>query len=79
LPIEVQLRTYLQDAWANQVEGDSRRRRIDYKSGVGQREVHDFYVAMSELFAMSEASVTPSEDFSKELRRRRLLADPYLS
>lgn len=79
LPIEVQLRTYLQDVWANQVEGDSRRRRIDYKSGVGQREVHDFYVAMSELFEMSEASITPSADFSKELHRRRLLAEPYLS
>jgi ppGpp synthetase/RelA/SpoT-type nucleotidyltranferase len=79
LPIEVQLRTYLQDVWANQVEGDSRRRRIDYKSGVGQREVHDFYVAMSELFEMSEASITPSADFSKELHRRRLLAEPFLS
>ncbi len=79
LPIEVQLRTYLQDVWANQVEGDSRRRRIDYKSGLGAQEVHDYYVAVSELFAMSEAAITPSEDFSKELHRRRLLAERYLS
>jgi hypothetical protein len=34
---------------------------------------------MSELFAMSESSITPSEEFSKELHRRRLLADRYLS
>src|ERR1700684_271772 len=43
------------------------------------KEVHEFYVAMSELFAMSEASITPSDDFSKELQRRRLLAGPHLS
>lgn len=77
--IEVQLRTFLQDVWANQVESDSRHLRIDYKSGVGQREVHDYYVAVSELFAMSEASIAPSEEFSHELSRRRLLAEPYLS
>ena len=77
--IEVQLRTYLQDVWANQVESDSRWRRIDYKSGVGQQEVHDYYIAVSELFAMSEASISPSEAFRIELQRRRALAETFLS
>ncbi len=76
--IEVQLRTYLQDFWANQVERDSRHLRTDYKSGKGQDEVHAYYVAMSQLLAMTEASREPSQSFSEELRRRYMVAKPYL-
>jgi ppGpp synthetase/RelA/SpoT-type nucleotidyltranferase len=78
MKIEVQLRTYLQDFWANQVERDSRSLRTDYKSGKGHDEVHAYYVAMSQLLAMTEASREPSQDFSAELRRRYMLAKPYL-
>jgi putative GTP pyrophosphokinase len=77
--IEVQLRTYLQDYWANQVERDSRHLRVDYKSGKGNDEVHAYYVSMSELLVMREASTVPSEAFNEELRRRYMLAQPYLA
>jgi putative GTP pyrophosphokinase len=76
--IEVQLRTYLQDYWANQVERDSRHLRVDYKSGKGSDEVHAYYVSMSELLAMRQAGIAPPDDFSVELRRRYMLAQPYL-
>ncbi len=77
--IEVQLRTYLQDFWANQVERDSRHLRVDYKSGSGAEPVHAYYVAMSRFFAMREASIEPSQEFSTELRSRYRLAQPYLA
>jgi putative GTP pyrophosphokinase len=77
--IEVQVRTFLQDYWANQVERDSRHLRVDYKSGKGSDAVHGYYVAMSELLAMREASTPPSPSFSAELRRRYTLAKPYLA
>jgi ppGpp synthetase/RelA/SpoT-type nucleotidyltranferase len=76
--VEVQLRTFLQDFWANQVERDSRYLRIDYKSGKGAELVHAYYVSMSELFAMREASIEPSQDFNSELLSRYRLAQPYL-
>lgn len=77
--IEVQLRTYVQDYWANQVERDSRHLRVDYKSGKGNDEVHAYYVAMSELLAMREALTEPSQEFSDEIRRRYAAAQPYLA
>jgi putative GTP pyrophosphokinase len=77
--IEVQVRTFHQDYWANQVERDSRHLRVDYKSGDGQEQVHAYYVVMSELLAMREASVDPSASFSDELRRRYMLAQPFLA
>ena len=49
--IEVQLRTVLQDAWANQVEEDSRRLAVGYKFGRGGQDVHDYYRIVSEAFA----------------------------
>ena len=77
--IEVQLRTYLQDFWANQVEHDSRSLRVDYKSGKGRDAVHAYYVAVSQLLEMREASKEPPASFSEELRRRYVIAKPYLS
>jgi GTP pyrophosphokinase len=77
--IEIQLRTFLQDYWANQVERDSRHQAVDFKSGKGHDAVHSYYVAMSELLAMREASKEPSQDFSIELRRRYMLARPFLT
>jgi putative GTP pyrophosphokinase len=77
--IEVQVRTPLQDFWANQIERDSRHLRVDYKSGKGHDAVHAYYVGVSELLAMMEASTVPSDAFSAELRRRYMLAEPYLA
>ncbi len=77
--IEVQIRTLLQDYWANQVERDSRHLRVDYKSGKGNDEVHAYYVAMSEFLTLREASTEASQEFSDELRRRYIAAQPYLA
>lgn len=77
--IEVQLRTLLQDLWANQVEHDSRSLGTDFKSGRGEAEVHAYYVLVSEMFAMREAGHEPSHDFMRELVSRYRLAKPFLS
>lgn len=61
--IEVQLRTVLQDAWANQVEDDSRRLATGYKFGGGEEGVHDYYRSVSEAFAVLDRG----EDLSPEL------------
>jgi putative GTP pyrophosphokinase len=76
--VEIQLRTALQDTWANQVEHDSRMLKVDYKSGVGEREVHDYYVAVGELFAAREAGHEPSDAFMHDLVSRYTLAKPFL-
>jgi (p)ppGpp synthase/HD superfamily hydrolase len=68
--IEVQLRTPLQDAWANQVEEDSRRVGRNFKGGEGQQEVHNYYAVVSELLALRELGEEPDN----ELRRRLLAA-----
>lgn len=61
--IEVQLRTVLQDAWANQVEEDSRRLAVGFKFGRGREPVHDYYRLVSEAFAATDRG----EDLSQEL------------
>jgi putative GTP pyrophosphokinase len=77
--VEVQLRTQLQDVWANQVERDSRALRVNYKAGVGAEEVHAYYVAVSELFAVREAGREPDEEFMQELVGRYTMARPYIT
>ena len=49
--IEVQLRTKLQDAWANSVEADARRIAPGLKFGGGPIELREFYVALGEFLA----------------------------
>ncbi|HWM64548.1 MAG TPA: RelA/SpoT domain-containing protein [Solirubrobacterales bacterium] len=60
--IEVQLRTPFQDAWANQVEEDSRRLDVGYKFGQGDADVHDYYRAISEVFAVLDREEDLSPD-----------------
>lgn len=61
--IELQLRTVLQDAWANQVEEDSRRQSVGYKFGRGDEDVHDYYRVVSEAFS----ALDHDEELSDEL------------
>lgn len=49
--IEVQLRTLLQDAWANQVEEDGHDVSIGFKFGDGPVDIQDYYVTVAEAFA----------------------------
>jgi ppGpp synthetase/RelA/SpoT-type nucleotidyltranferase len=60
--VEVQLRTVRQDAWANQVEEDSRRLAIGYKFGGGEEAVHDYYRLFSEAFAVLDRDETLSSE-----------------
>jgi putative GTP pyrophosphokinase len=50
--IEVQLRTRLQDAWANSVEIDERQVAPGLKFGAGPQTLRDFYVVLGELLAV---------------------------
>jgi putative GTP pyrophosphokinase len=52
--IEVQLRTKLQDAWANSVEADARRIAPGLKFGAGPAELRDFYVALGDFLAIAD-------------------------
>jgi putative GTP pyrophosphokinase len=61
-PIEVQLRTVLQDAWANQVEEDGRRIGVGLKFGAGAADIHAYYVVMSDAFAfLDRGEAIPAE------------------
>lgn len=51
LPIEVQLRTVPQDAWANAVENASREHGIAFKFGEGTERERFFFSALSEVIA----------------------------
>ncbi len=61
-PVEVQLRTVLQDAWANQVEEDGRRIGVGLKFGAGLADIHAYYVTVSDAFAsLDRGEVIPAE------------------
>jgi hypothetical protein len=77
--IEVQLRTPLQDAWANQVEEDSRRVGQNFKGGQGQAEVHAYYSVVSELLALRERREGPDNNLSQRLLHTYEAAKPFLS
>jgi putative GTP pyrophosphokinase len=77
--IEVQLRTPIQDAWANQVEEDSRRVGRNFKGGDGQAEVHGYYAVVSELLALRERDEQPDEDLRQRLLHTYEAAQPFLT
>jgi putative GTP pyrophosphokinase len=52
--IEVQLRTFGQDAWANVVEQESLVSGVNYKAGQGERAVLEFFGAVADTLAMFE-------------------------
>jgi putative GTP pyrophosphokinase len=52
--IEVQLRTPLQDTWANAVEADARFVAPGLKFGAGAQELRDFYLALGQLCANAD-------------------------
>jgi len=55
--IEVQLRTRLQDAWANSVEANARRVAPGLKFGAGPQVLRDFYIALGELLAIADQNL----------------------
>lgn len=67
--IEVQLRTTLQDAWANQVEDDGHATGIGFKFGRGSAKVKAYYRLMSQAFALVERGQEIPADLAAELQR----------
>lgn len=55
--IEIQLRTPLQDAWANSVEIDARRVAPGLKFGAGPQELRDFYLALGGFLAIADQNL----------------------
>jgi putative GTP pyrophosphokinase len=68
--IEVQLRTPLQDVWAQSVEQDTRRLGAGLKFGAGPVDLRDYYLMISQLFAMRERHENPEQRFMVELAKR---------
>ena len=69
-PVEVQLRTVLQDAWANQVEEDGRRIGVGLKFGAGAAEVHAYYIAVSDAFAFLDRGEAIPDGLAVALNQR---------
>lgn len=75
--IEVQLRTPRQDAWAQSVEQDTRRLGAGLKFGAGPDDLRDYYVMISEFFAMRERHVEPEQEFMLDLAKKFAAARIY--
>jgi putative GTP pyrophosphokinase len=69
-PVEVQLRTVLQDVWANQVEEDGRQIGVGLKFGAGAAEIHAYYVVVSDAFAFLDRGETLPEELAATLNER---------
>lgn len=67
--VEVQIRTVLQDFWANTVERDGRRAGVGIKFGEGEPAVREQYRQISELMAAEERGEALSGDLIRELQR----------
>lgn len=66
--IEVQIRTVLQDFWANTVERDGRRDGVGLKFGKGSAVVREQYRQISELMAAEERGEALSVHLIRELQ-----------
>lgn len=65
--MELQLRTPYQDTWAQSVEQDTRRLRADLKFGEGPDDLRQYYLMVSEYFAMRESGVAIPDWFMEDL------------
>jgi putative GTP pyrophosphokinase len=66
--IEVQLRTTLQDAWANQVEDDDHSTGMGLKFGRAPRAMNSYYILVSRVFALAEQGREVPDALADELR-----------
>lgn len=69
-PVEVQLRTVLQDAWANQVEEDGRQIGVGLKFGAGAAEIHAYYLTVSDAFAFLDRGKTIPDELATALNEQ---------
>jgi GTP pyrophosphokinase len=77
--IEVQLRTTLQDAWANQIEEDSQASGVEFKFGRGPEDVHTYYALVAQAFALLDAGEPVPPVLADELRRSYVTIKGVLS
>lgn len=73
--IEVQLRTRLQDAWANSVEIDARWVAPGLKFGAGPRELRDFYLVLGEFLAIADQNLPADTTLYRRLMELRAPVD----
>jgi GTP pyrophosphokinase len=69
-PVEVQLRTVRQHAWANLVEEDGREMGVGLKFGAGASEIHTYYVAVSEALALIDRGERPPDELQAAIIER---------
>jgi hypothetical protein len=69
-PVEVQLRTVRQHAWANLVEEDGREMGVGLKFGAGAGEIHAYYVAVSEALALIDRGERPPNELQAAIIER---------
>lgn len=67
--VEIQIRTVLQDFWANTVERDGRRSGIGFKFGEGTEAVRAQYRQVSELMAAEERGESLPVALIRDLQR----------
>jgi putative GTP pyrophosphokinase len=75
--IEVQLRTPLQDGWANLVEADARSVAPSLKFGGGPEELRDYYLALAELCARVDQDIYPEPILVGQVKELRVRADTF--
>jgi putative GTP pyrophosphokinase len=67
-PVEVQLRTVLQDAWANQVERDGRQIGVGLKFGAGDKRLRGVFLRMANLFATFDRAELSPDDLRENFK-----------
>lgn len=75
--IEVQLRTPLQDTWANAVEADSRLLSVGLKFGSGPPQLLDFYVALGDLCAQADLDLPVNPTLFECVKDLQARADTF--
>ena len=75
--VEVQLRTFGQDAWANVVEEEARLSRLNYKAGEGEPSVLEFFRAVGDMTAVIELGES-HPDIAERLSAAYRAAKPHL-
>jgi putative GTP pyrophosphokinase len=69
-PVEVQLRTIRQHAWANLIEEDGREMKVGLKFGAGAGKIHAYYMAVSEAFALMDRDESPTDELEAVINER---------
>lgn len=78
LPVEVQIRSHLQHAWAITLEQIGMRLGFDLKSGRGPQEILDYFSLVAEAMAIDESGGDVSDELAEGIAAARLRIQPFL-